>query len=325
MGIGRYLLRRLLSSIPTVIGVTVITFALIHTAAGNLVPGVDQLDPRLTAADLARMRHDLGLDQPLWLQYLTWLGGALHGDWGRSLVDGTPVMTLILQRLPNTLELTLTAVALAVALAIPLGVVSALRRATAVDHGLTMLSVAGVSVPAFWLGLILILVFSVAFHQWGLPALPSQGAVSPIDGGDVLDRILHLLMPATVLAFGYLAAWSRYTRSSMLEVLAQDFVRTARAKGMTQRRVLYVHALRNAVIPLATLIGLEFPSIFGGSGIVEIVFSWPGLGRLALERATAFDFNVVFAITTILAVLVVLGNLLADLLYSVLDPRIRLR
>src|SRR5262249_38545721 len=205
MGIRRYLLRRLLTSAPIVLGVPLITFTLIHTAAGSLVPGVDQLDPQLTAADLARMRHNLGLDQPLWLQYLTWLGGVLHGDWGRSLVDGTPVLTLIFQRLPNTLELTLTAVALAVGLATPLGVISALRRGTPVDHSLTALSVVGVSVPAFWLGLILILVFSVTFHQRGLPALPSQGAVSPIDGGDLLDRILHLLMPATVLAFGYLA------------------------------------------------------------------------------------------------------------------------
>lgn len=325
MSLGRYLLRRLLTSIPTVLGVTVITFTLIHLASGSLIPGVDQLDPRIRPADVQRLRQNLGLDQPLYLQYLHWLWGVLHGDWGRSLLDGSPVLPLILQRLPNTLVLTVTAVLIAVAIAIPLGVVSALRRGTGVDHGLTLLSVAGISVPAFWLGLIMILVFSVWFHQWGLPALPSQGAVDPVNGGGPLDRAVHLLMPATVLAFGYIAAWSRYMRSSMVEVLVQDYVRTANAKGMGRRRVLYVHALRNAVIPLVTLIGLEFPSIFGGAGIVEIVFSWPGMGRLALERATAFDYNVIFALTTMLAFLIVLGNLLADVLYTVLDPRIRHR
>jgi peptide/nickel transport system permease protein len=212
-----------------------------------------------------------------------------------------------------------------IALAIPLAVVAARRRGSAVDNALTGLSVAGVAIPSFWLALILILVFAVQFSQWGLPALPSGSATSSVNGGDILDRLAHLLLPAVVLAFGYLAIWSRYTRSSVIEVLSQDYVRTARAKGMGERRVIYVHALRNAVIPLVTLVGLELPNLFAGGAITEIVFSWPGIGRLALESATSHDYTLVMALTTFTAIMVVVGNLIADVLYAMLDPRIRLQ
>jgi peptide/nickel transport system permease protein len=186
-----------------------------------------------------------------------------------------------------------------------------------------MFSVTGVSVPVFWLGLLLILIFSVTLHRLGLPWLPSGGANDVINGGGFFDRLVHLIMPATVLSFGYIAVWSRFVRSSMLEVLSQDYVRTARAKGMSERRVTYVHALRNAIIPVITVVGLELPNVIGGGAIVEIVFGWPGIGRLALERALQFDFTMVQGLTTFAAVLVIGGNLLADILYAVLDPRIR--
>jgi peptide/nickel transport system permease protein len=211
-----------------------------------------------------------------------------------------------------------------VLISIPLGVTGALRRGSKLDHALTAMSVGGFAIPGFWLGLMLILFFSVQFQAWGLPFLPSGGVMTPgMAGGDLLDRIVHLIMPATVLSFVYLSIWSRFTRSSMLEVLAQDYVRTARAKGMSERRVVYLHALRNAVIPLVTLVGLELPSLVAGGLIVEVVFSWPGIGKLLYERAIQTDYSTVLGITTFAALLVVAGNLLADFLYAFLDPRIR--
>jgi peptide/nickel transport system permease protein len=320
--LGKYLLRRLLAAVPVVLGVTILTFLVMHATAGSYVPGLD-LNPSLKPADIARIRANLGLDRPLWLQYVTWLGGMLHGDFGRSLIDGSPVMSHILERLPNTLELTITAILLGILISIPLGVTGALRRGSKIDNVFTVLSTAGFAVPQFWLGLILILFFSVQLHAWGLPWLPSSGAFSAFNGGDLLDRILHLIMPATVLSFFYLSVWSRFVRSSMVEVLSQDYVRTARAKGMPERRVVYLHALRNAVVPLVTLVGLELPALVSGGLVVEVVFGWPGIGRLAFERAVQLDYTTVMGITTFAALLVVFGNLVADVLYALLDPRIR--
>lgn len=306
-----------------VLGVTLITFVLISSTAGTFVPGL-KFNPGLRPEDIERIRHNLGLDLPWYLRYFNWLGQLLHGDLGRSLIDGSPVSAHIAERLPNTLELAGTAILIGLMLAIPLGFAGALKRGSTIDSFVTGLAVSGVSIPSFWLGLMLILLFSVQFEAWGLPWLPSGGATSPVGGGDPLDRALHLLLPATVLAFGYLAVWSRFTRSSVIEVLSQDYIRTARAKGMSESRVVWVHSLRNAAMPLITLVGLELPSLFGGSAIIEIVFSWPGIGRLALEHSLEFDYTTVMGITTFIAIVVVFGNLLADVLYAVADPRVRL-
>lgn len=321
----KYLVRRLLHSIPVVIGVSVVTFVLMHATGRDYVPGISD-DPRLSAAAVQALRHEYGLDQPWWVQYGLWLWNLLHGNFGRSMIDGAPVTSHLLERLPNTLELTLTAIALAVLFSIPVGIVSALRHGSGADNALTAASVAGVAVPSFWSGLMLIIVFAVIPAQHlGAPLLPSSGATSAFGGGDLLDRLSHLVLPASVLAFGYIAIWSRFTRSSMLEVLSQDYVRTARAKGMAERRVLYLHALRNALIPLVTLIGLELPGLFSGGVITEVVFGWPGVGRFAFERALAYDYTTVMGLTTFFAILVVAGNLIADVLYAALDPRIRFR
>ena len=306
-----------------VLGVTLITFVLISSTAGTFVPGL-KFNPGLRPEDIERIRHNLGLDLPWYLRYFNWLGQLLHGDLGRSLIDGSPVSAHIAERLPNTLELAGTAILIGLMIAIPLGFAGALKRGSTIDSFVTGLAVSGVSIPSFWLGLMLILLFSVQFEAWGLPWLPSGGATSPVGGGDPLDRALHLLLPATVLAFGYLAVWSRFTRSSVIEVLSQDYIRTARAKGMSESRVVWVHSLRNAAMPLITLVGLELPSLFGGSAIIEIVFSWPGIGRLALEHSLEFDYTTVMGITTFIAIVVVFGNLLADVLYAVADPRVRL-
>ena len=343
--LAKFVLRRALAAIPVVVGVSLITFLLMHGTAGSYIPGL-ALNPNLTPKDVALLKSQLGLDQPLWVQYLNWTGvawilqhlglgallvgahditpGMLQGSLGHSMVDGTAVSSQVFDRLPNTIFLTVTAILLGIAISIPLGVLGALRRGSKLDHFFTAMSVGGVAIPAFWLGLLLILFFAVKFHEWGLPFLPSSGIVTPFTGGDLFDRLTHLVMPAVVLSFVYLAIWSRFTRSSMLEVLSQDYVRTARAKGMGERRVTYVHALRNAVIPLVTLFGLELPGLVSGGLVVETVFGWPGIGLLLYQRALAYDYTMVLGIVTFAAVLVVVGNLLADVLYATFDPRIRL-
>ncbi len=318
----KFVARRLAASVIVVLGVTAVTLILMDRTRGAYVPGID-LNPALRPEDIARLRANLGLDQPFYQWYLSWLWNVLHGDFGRSMIDGSPVITHILERLPNTLELTVTAILIGILLSVPLGVIGALRRGSKTDHALTMFSVAGFAVPQFWLGLMLILVFSVTFEHYGWPWLPSGGVTSPFGGGDLGDRLLHLIMPATVLSFFYLSLWSRFTRSSMLEVLSQDYIRTARAKGMSERRVVYLHGLRNALIPLVTLVGLELPGLVSGGLVVEVVFSWPGLGRLAFERALQYDYTTVMGVVFFATLLVVAGNLLADLLYAILDPRIR--
>jgi peptide/nickel transport system permease protein len=320
--LAKFVARRFVASIVVVLGVTLITLLLMDRTRGTYVPGID-LNPALRPEDIARLRTNLGLDQPFYMWYVTWIWNVLHGDFGRSMIDGSPVMSHILDRLPNTLELTGTAIVIGILLSIPLGVIGALRRGSKADHALTVVSVAGFAVPQFWMGLLLILIFSVTFQQLGLPWLPSSGATSPLNGGDLWDRIVHLIMPATVLAFFYLSVWSRFTRSSMLEVLSQDYIRTARAKGMSERRVVYLHGLRNALIPLITLVGLELPGLVSGGLVVEVVFGWPGIGRLAFERALQYDYSTVMGVTFFATLLVVAGNLLADVLYAILDPRIR--
>ena len=320
--LAKYVTRRFFASIVVILGVTVITLALMKTTSGSYVPGID-LNPALRPEDIARLRAQLGLDEPPQVWYATWLWNVLHGDFGRSMIDGSTVTSHILDRLPNTIELTATAIVIGVIVAIPLGVVGALRRGSKTDHALTVVSVAGFAVPQFWMGLMLILIFSVTLEQHGLPWLPSSGAYNAYLGGDVLDRLEHLILPATVLSFFYMSTWSRFIRSSMLEVLSQDYIRTARAKGMGERRVVYLHGLRNALIPLITLIGLELPGLVSGGLVVEVVFGWPGIGKLAFERALQYDYTTVMGVTFFATLLVIAGNLLADLLYGVLDPRIR--
>lgn len=338
-----FIVRRIAIAIPVLFGVTLITFLLMHFTAGNYVPGLTG-NPRLTGADLARIRAELGLNRPIPAQYLDWVGvgailkplgltavlgggnidtGVLEGNFGRSLIDGSPVLTILADRLPNTIELTGTALLLGLVLAIPIGVLSALYRGSWLDNALTTLSVAGFAIPEFWFCLLVILVFSVILHDHGLPSLPSDGATSALGGGGLVDRLAHLILPASVLAFYYFALWSRFVRSSMIEVISQDYIRTARAKGLSENRVVFIHALRNALASLITLIGLELPDLVGGSLVVEVVFNWPGVGLLTYQRALAYDYTTVMGITIFVALSVIAGNLLADVLYGIVDPRVR--
>jgi peptide/nickel transport system permease protein len=316
-----YILRRIVAAVPVVLGVTVVTFVVIHVTAGSHIPGL-QISPNLTPDQVAQIRQNLGLDRPATTQYFDWLWDAVRGDFGRSLEDQTSVSGQIFARLPATLELTGTALVLALLISVPIGVIGATRRGSKLDHVLTAISVAGFAIPPFWLGLILTLVFSVEFHNWGLPSLPQSGMTSPVNGGGLEDRVTHLLMPAIVLSFYYISTWSRYLRSSMVEVLSRDYMRTAYAKGMSRRRAIVVHGLRNGIIPLATLIGLTLPYLLSGALVVEIVFGWPGIGLFAYQRALTCDYTSVLGATTLVAFLVVVGSLLADLLDAVLDPKV---
>lgn len=312
---GAYLVRRLLQAIVLLFVVSVVTFGLIHSAPGG--PAL-LADPDLSREDVQRISKNLGLTDPLPVQYGRWLGHVARGDFGRSYSNVVPVTDLLRARLPNTLVLTLSALALAVLVALPLGTVSALKRNSWLDYVATTLSVIGVSIPVFWFGIVLIIVFAVQ-----LKVLPAGDMYTPGAPFTLGDRLRHLVLPAIVLSSFNLAELTRYMRSSMLGVLGEDYIRTARAKGLSRRVVLSRHALKNALIPVATVLGIMIPRAVGGAAITETVFSWPGMGRLAVEGATTRDYPVVMGVTLTVAAIVILSSLLTDVLYAYLDPRIR--
>jgi peptide/nickel transport system permease protein len=303
--VSRYLAARLGQALLVILSVTIITFGLLYLTGD---PVRLMLPPEATAADVRAMRHALGLDAPLPLQYARFLVGIFAGRSGESLRYHAASLPLVLQRLPATFTLAFAATALAIASAIPLGVASAVRRDSPVDRLCILLGVFGQSMPVFWLGIVLILVFSVQ-----LRLLPSFGY-------GTLD---HLVLPAATLGLYSMARISRLTRSAMLEVLGRDYVRTARAKGLSRRVVLVKHALRNASVPIITVVAVEFGVLLGGAVITETVFAWPGVGRLAIQAVLARDFPLVQAIVFVIAATLVLLNLIVDLLYGVLDPTIR--
>jgi peptide/nickel transport system permease protein len=318
--VRRYVVRRGLETIPLVLVITVITFALIRAVPGGPLSAFE-LDPNIKPDDVERIRRNLGLDRPLWEQYFVWLFGLLTGNLGNSLVDGRDIATSLATRLPNTLLLTALALFLEYAIAIPIGVWSALNHRRLFDQVSNLYAAVIVAVPGFWLGILLILLFSVQFQSWGLPWFPSGGMYTIATGGDLGDRLRHLILPTVALAVPGMAGLIRYTRSSMLEQLGQDYVRTARAKGL-RRAAVTLHALRNSLLPIVTLLGLNLPVLFSGALVVEVIFSWPGMGQLAYTAATQRDYTLLMALVVVSSVLVILGNLLADVLYGVLDPRV---
>lgn len=319
----QYIIRRMLQMIPLIIGITFLTFAIINLVPGSPVANLQFNNPRMRPQDIANIQHNLGLDKPWPERYVVWLKNLMHGNLGVSYVNGTPVTSRILNVLPNTLLLTGTALLFALLFSIPLGVYSAVRHNSFLDHFVTIGSTAAYSIPTFWLGLMMILLFAVHFHEWGFPALPVGGTHNLRGNAGALDYIKHLIMPAIALGLVSLAGWTRYIRSSMLEVIRQDYVRTAEAKGLRNRTILFAHAFRNALLPLVTLIGLTLPDLFGGAVIIEQIFAWNGLGRLQVDAANQSDYTMVMGIVLMFAVLTLLANLLADVMYAVLDPRIR--
>ena len=310
-----YLTRRLLAMIPVALLVSFVTFMIIHLIPGD--PARVLLGESATPETVAALDHQLGLDKPLWVQYGLWLGQALRGNLGQSIQLSQPVTQAILQRVPVTLELGVISLALSVALAIPLGVVAAARRNTRADWLINILSLTGAAIPNFVLGLLLILFLAVLFRPF-----PPGGYVPFLD--DPLGNIRDLILPAVTLATGAVAGNMRQIRASMIEVLNQDYIRTARAKGLSERRVLYVHALRNALLPLLTIVGLQAGAILGGAVIVETIFLWPGVGFLAVQSILAKDYPVVQGVVLLSALSYMLVNLLVDVGYVLLDPRISL-
>ncbi len=311
-----YLARRSLVTIPLLLGVSIILFFVLHLAPGGPAD-VYADNPSVSPAALENLKRELGLDQPLPLQYLRWMTAFARGEWGFSIRSGQPVLETALERVVPTLFLGGTSFVLALLLAIPLGVFSALRRYTASDYVFTVMSFLGISMPIFWLALMLQSLFAVQL-RW----LPSAGLETIGDGG-FLDRLRHIILPASLLAVVNIASWGRFVRSSMLDVLGLDYIRTARAKGLSERMVIYRHGFRNALIPVVTIIALDFAGILSGAVITETIFAWPGMGRLFIEAMNGRDYPVLMALLMIGSVALVFTNLLTDLVYSLIDPRIR--
>lgn len=343
---GQYILRRLLQSIVIVFLLSILFFALVNLAPGGPLAGYGE-SRHVPPEQVALLKRQLGLDQPLPVQYVIWLVGndwmkadtngdgipdtggtrlgILRGDFGFSFRNRQPVLEEIGQRLPNTIYLMSITLLVAILIAIPVGILSAVKQYSFFDIAATTFSFAGQAIPEFWLGLILIIVF----YAWlknpftGEALLPSGGIYSIETGFSLVDRIRHLILPVTTGALGWIAWYSRFMRSSMLDVLHQDYLRTARAKGLTEHRVVMRHALRNALIPLVTLFALDLPYIFSGAVFVETIFAWPGMGRFYYQAALQRDYPVLMAILIIGAGFILVSNLLADILYAFLDPRIR--
>jgi peptide/nickel transport system permease protein len=312
-----YIARRFGQAALLLVLVSMIGFAILHLAPGGPMAQFAQ-GANMSQEDLDRIAVQLGLDRPLPVQYLEWLGRMLGGDWGVSYRGGLPVLRVIGSHLGATLELMLTAMLIAVLLGCWIGVLGAIRRYSVFDTLATVGAMVALSIPTFWFGLVTIYIFSIELG-W-LPA----GNRQTVGDGSFLDLLHHLIAPALVLALVETAIWSRFMRSSMLDVVNQDFVRTARAKGLPEWRVLTGHALRNALLPMIAVAGLQLPTLLGGALVTETIFTWPGMGRLFLDSISYRDYPVVMGILMFSAALVLIGNLLADLLYAAADPRIRL-
>ncbi len=312
----RYVVRRLLLLVPVLLGVSVIIFMVLHLAPGD--PAEIMLGSQATQADLERLRAELGLTEPLYVQYVHWLGLVARGDLGRSIWMKRPVLNEVLGRFKATLVLTGAALVLSTAGGVALGIASATRPNSLLDRLSAMASLFGASMPVFWLGIVLMVIFAL----W-LGWVPASGMFAPYGGGDLRDLLVHLALPAVTLAAASVTIIARLTRSTMLETLGQDYIRTARAKGVVERAVVLRHGLKNALIPIVTVVGVQAGYLLGGAVLTETVFAWPGVGTLMVQGILARDFPLVQGCVLVVALSFVLINLVVDLLYAWLDPRIR--
>jgi peptide/nickel transport system permease protein len=318
-----YIFRRLLQSIPLLLVISMIIFLLLQmTPGGPLAIGESVGSGRVTAEQIERLRDKYGLNQPLYIRYVYWLGDFVQGDWGTSFNTGRPVLEMITERLPTTLLLTGLAYLVMLILAFPIGIISAVRQYSVLDYLMTGLAFIGISIPSFWFGLLLLFIFS--FKTGWLPAFGLTDVQEYTGMAHLWDMGRHLIMPVSVMALIDTAAVTRYIRASMLETIHQDYVRTARAKGLGPRAVILRHVLRNATIPIVTILALRIPDLFLGTVVTETIFAIPGMGRLFIMSAELRDYPVLMGILVIAAILVILSNLLADVLYAALDPRIRI-
>jgi len=324
---GAYILRRLLGAIPLLLGIATIIFFVLNLAPGD--PTAFYFNPNIPPEVIEQLKRNLGLDQPIHIQYFRWVTSFFRGDFGYSFAQSRPVADILFEALPNTLILTGTALVLVFVIGILIGVLQAVKQYSIFDSASSVISLFFYSMPSFWLALMLMLLLSLKAHQWGLPfALPATG-MTHIDyeyfsfGRKILDRLAHLALPVGTLTLALAAGVARYTRGQMLEVVRQDYIRTARAKGLPERTIMMKHALRNSLLPIITLLGLYLPFLFSGAVFVEVIFAWPGMGRIIVDAIFQRDYPLVMATSFIFAVIVVLGNLAADVLYGIADPRIR--
>lgn len=341
---GRYIIRRLLQAIPLFFIITFVLFVLTQNLGDPLATmGGRQ---RMRAADKERLMRQFGLDQPVVVQYIYWLvgndwrqvdsngdgtpdkpgtrKGILRGDFGTSIVTRRPALEVIGERLPNTLLLMIPAEILIILLSLIVGIYSALRQYSFMDNLITSLSFIGFSMPVFWLALMLMYIFAVNFKQWGWPHMPTVGMFEPEAGKTPQQILWHMVLPVTTLTVISVAGYSRYVRASMLEVINQDYIRTATAKGLHQKAILYGHALKNAALPLVTIIGLDLPLLLAGAVVTESIFAWPGMGRLFIDHTERADVAVIMGILVMISVAVVIAQIATDVIYAFLDPRIRL-
>ncbi len=313
---GKYLLRRFLLLIPTLVGMSLLIFLMLRLLPGDVVDIMLGGDQQADSASKAAVRKSLGLSDPLPVQYVRWVGHLLRGDLGTSLRSGQPVRTLLLHAMPVTLELAALAVVIGTLVAVPLGVISAVRRDTGLDFGARVAGLVGLSLPNFWIATLALLFTSTKFH-W----IPEINYINPLH--DPFGNLKQMILPSTAIAVGLMAIVMRMTRTTMLEVLNQDYIRTARAKGLRDRAVIYRHALRNALIPVITVIGFQLGALMGGSAIMEVIFGLNGLGNTLLQAIFNRDYPLVQVAALFLATVFVVINLIVDLLYAYLDPRIR--
>ena len=313
-----YVVRRLLQAIPLLIGVSIIGFALMHLAPGGPL-AVYTLNPTITAQDIERIKAIFGLDQPIHIQYLKWAYGMFTGNWGFTFFGGRPVRDVIFERMAATFLLMGSAMSLAIVMGMFIGILGAVKRYSVFDYLATTGAMVALSFPTFWFGLMTIFIFAVK-----LGILPSGGMYTLGVEGDILDRLYHLILPTVVLSLVLVAQWSRYTRSSFLEVIHQDYMRTARSKGLPRGKILLHHAFPNAIAPLIALAGIQLPWLFSGALVTETIFSWPGMGRLFVDSLTVKEYPILMGMIMVTAFAVILGNLLADVANTLIDPRIRL-
>jgi len=315
----QYIIKRILQAIPLLIGVSIIGFSMMHLAPGGPL-AVYTLNPTIPAQDIERIKQIFGLDQPLHIQYFKWAYGIFTGNWGYTFFGGRPVLDVILERFPATFLLMGSGMSLAIILGMLIGILGAVRRYSIFDYLATSGAMVALSFPTFWFGLMTIFVFSLKLG-W----LPSGGMFTLGGEEDVLDLLRHLILPTVVLALVLVAQWSRYSRSSFLEVIHQDYIRTAKSKGLSAGRILFRHAFPNAVAPLIALAGIQLPWLFSGALVTETIFGWPGMGRLFVDALTMKEYPVLMGMIMITAIFVIIGNLLADVINALIDPRIRLQ
>lgn len=318
---GKYILRRILQQIPILIGVSILIFAIIQLAPGN--PLVSYFsDPNMTVEQIRQLEIAYGLDKPVYMQYFEWVTNMLQGNFGNSYQLKQPVSLLIGERLGTTFFLAFGSLILSLLVAIPIGVISATKQYSIFDYFGTIFALIGISIPGFFFSLLLIRYFSVHLRWFPISGMRTAGARFPFPY-DYIDMLRHSVLPLLVLGLTGAASFMRYTRSSMLEVIRQDYIRTARAKGLKEKVVIYKHALRNALIPVITLLGFSLPTLFSGALMVEIIFVWPGMGRLQYQSVLHRDYPLMMGINMFLAIFTLTGNLLADISYAFVDPRIR--